>query len=66
MSNSQVHLCDIYTTPGEASALLLVNRLTIRRWVKSGKLRGERVGSITLILKEDVQRIAQKRENGSS
>ena len=59
-NDSRIHLDDIYTTPGEAAKLLLVNRLTILRWVKSGKLRGERIGRIYLILKEDAWRIAKE------
>ncbi len=47
-------LASIYMTPCQAAQLLNVNRLTIRRWVQHGKLRGERIGNITLILQEDV------------
>jgi excisionase family DNA binding protein len=61
INKSMGHLSDVYTTPGQAASLLLVNRLTIRRWVKEGKLHGERVGNITLIPKVDVWHIAQQR-----
>ena len=52
-------LSDTYITPNQATKLIPVNRLTIRRWVKEGKLRGEMVDRITLILKEDVVRLAE-------
>ena len=48
----------MYMTIGEAALYLDVNRLTIRRWLKSGRLNGERIGHFTLILKDDVRRIA--------
>jgi excisionase family DNA binding protein len=59
-------LSTVYTTTGQAAASLLVNRLTIQRWIKEGKLHGERVGRITLILKEDVRKVALERGIGLS
>ena len=56
-----VRLSDVYVSVGQAASLLLVNRLTIQRWVKQGKLRGERIGRTTLIPKEDVWSVAQER-----
>ena len=50
-------LKDLYVTTGQAAAILHVNRLTIQRWVKSGKLTGEAVGRITLIPKDEVLRL---------
>jgi hypothetical protein len=41
--------------------MLWVNRITIRRWVRKGKLKGEKVDWITLIPKQDVLAIAQRR-----
>jgi len=54
-------LAEIYVTPAQAVSLLLVSRETIRWMVKQGKLRGEMIGNITLILKEDVRKIALQR-----
>lgn len=54
-------LSDVYVTIGEAADIALVNRATIRRWVKEGKLRGEPMGKITLIPKEDVLKVAKER-----
>jgi len=48
----------MYMTIGEATSYLDINRLTIRRWLKSGRLNGERIGHFTLILKDDVHKIA--------
>ena len=55
-------LADLYVTTGQAAAALWVNRLTIQRWVKSGKLSGERVGSVTLIPKVEVERLVARRQ----
>ena len=55
-------LRDFYLTTGEAAAILQVNRLTVRRWVKAGKLWGEPVGQVTLLRKDEVHRLAAERE----
>lgn len=49
-----------YMTIGEAALYLDVNRITIRRWLKSGNLKGERIGHFTLILKTDIYSIASQ------
>ena len=54
-------LQDLYLTTGQAAAVLQVNRLTVQRWVKSGKLSGELVGRVTLISKDEVHRLAVER-----
>lgn len=43
MSDSQprARLSDADMLAGQAAALLLVERLTVRKWVKQGKLREE-------------------------
>lgn len=56
-----MNLSDIYMLTGQAAALLMVNRLTVQRWVKTGRLRGERVGYVTLIDKQQVEQIATER-----
>jgi excisionase family DNA binding protein len=60
-TNSMVRLSDFHVTIGHAADMLLVNRTTVRRWIKEGKLRGERLGTTTLILKEDVRHIGSGR-----
>lgn len=53
-----MNLSHIYMLTGQAAALLRVNRLTVQRWVKTGRLRGERVGYVTLIDRQQVEQIA--------
>ena len=55
-------LQDVYLMTGQAASCLHVNRLTIRRWVKAGKLSGEVIGHLTLIPRADVERLAKDRE----
>lgn len=55
---------DSYLTPSQAAGILSVNRETVRRWVALGRLRGERVGNITLIWREDVEREQADRASG--
>jgi excisionase family DNA binding protein len=49
-------------TIGQAASYLDVNRITIRRWIQSGKLKGEKIGKVTLILKTDIFAIAYQSE----
>ena len=55
-------LQEIYVTAGQAATLLQVSRLSVWRWVKSGKLAGERVGKITLISRAEVEELALERQ----
>jgi excisionase family DNA binding protein len=57
----QTNLCDVYVTIGQAAGLLRVNRATIGRWVRRGKLRGQKMGLVTLIPKEDILKVAKER-----
>lgn len=50
-----------HMTITEAALLLHVNRITIRRWIKQGKLHSEKVGQINLLLKANVLAIAHER-----
>jgi len=52
-------------TTEQAATYLHVSTLTIRRWVKEGKLRGERIGWQTLVMKEDIRRIALRSGEGT-
>jgi excisionase family DNA binding protein len=54
-------LADVYATKAEAARLLGVNRLTIYRWVKSGKLKAERIGREVLIRRSDLSRISKRK-----
>lgn len=53
-------LASIYMTTGQAASRLSVNRLTIQRWVASGRLSGERVGNVTLIPIVEVEAILRQ------
>jgi excisionase family DNA binding protein len=55
-------LDEVYCTTGQAAKRLGVNRLTIQRWVKAGKLSGERVGNVTLIPIVEVERLGENFE----
>lgn len=50
-----------YLTTGQAAAMLSVNRLTIQRWVTAGRLDGQRVGNVTLIVRKQVEELALRR-----
>ena len=54
-------LSDIFMTTGQVARALSVNRLTVQRWVNSGVLSGERIGSFTLIPKGEVRALAISR-----
>ena len=43
----------VYTIT-EAARLLGVNRVTIRRWIKTGKLNAENIGGVVLLQKSQV------------
>jgi len=58
-------LSELYLTTGQAASRLGVNRLTIQRWVKSGRLPGEVVGYVTLILRADIERLANERASNN-
>ena len=44
-----------FLTTGEAASLLSVSPITIRGWVKSGRLEGHRAGHFTVVLRQDVE-----------
>jgi len=45
----------------EAARLLGVNRATIRRWIKGGKLNGENIGGVVLLRKQRIDFIVKQR-----
>ena len=61
MSNNANSLNELYMTTGAAAAYLSVAMPTVRWYVKSGKLRGEKVGTFMLVLRADVERLARER-----
>ncbi len=54
-------LQEVYLTTGQAATMLGVNRLTIRRWVAAGRVRGQLVGNVTLIDRQQVEQMAAER-----
>ncbi len=54
-------LVDEYATKAEAARLLGVDRLTIYRWIKSGKLKAERIGREVLIRRSDLSRMSTRK-----
>jgi excisionase family DNA binding protein len=58
---SQVHPSNTYVSINQAASILWVDRSSIRRWLKQGRLRGETVGNVTLIPKQDVLAMALQR-----
>jgi len=63
IENIGVNLSGTYVSIGQAASILNVNRLTIRHWLQKGKLRGQRIGLVTLILKNDVSAIDQQKKS---
>lgn len=45
---------------GEAADILSKNRLTIRRWLGKGKIKGQRVGNMVLIEEAEVKRLQRE------
>lgn len=52
-----------YIRTGQASIMLKVNRLTVRTWIRSGKLTGYRIGNFTLINRLQVEKIISERQS---
>lgn len=46
-----------HMTLTEAAARLGVNRITIRRWIKVGKLAAEEIGGVVLIERKEIERV---------
>jgi len=60
-----MELKDRYFTILQATNEFHVTRQTISRWLKEGKLHGEKVGRETLISKKEVQQLQQERVHES-
>jgi excisionase family DNA binding protein len=50
----------VYTLT-ETANLLEVNRLTVRRWIRAGRLVGETIGGVVLLDREAIDRMKIKR-----
>ena len=60
-----VNVAELFCTLTEAAEQLDVNRLTIRRWINSGKLQSQRIGGVVLIERSEVERPARQKLVGS-
>ena len=54
-------VADLFYTLTEAATLLGVNRLTVRRWIDSGRLESQRVGGVVLIERDVIDAQAAHR-----
>lgn len=52
-------ISDHYVTKAEAARKLGVNRLTIWRWIKAGRLPAEKVGREVLIKLDDLSQVTK-------
>jgi hypothetical protein len=61
--NNMPLITDVYVNIQQASLILSVNRLTIRRWLNQGKIHGQKIGTVTLLFKDEILAIAKERNN---
>ena len=54
-------LADTYMTLTQTAAALGVHRVTIRRWIRAGRLPAESIGGVVLIDKQTVEQLARQR-----
>jgi excisionase family DNA binding protein len=59
----ELKLSELFVSITQAASLSHVNRVTITRWIKTGKLTGERIGLTTLIPRQDVLTLIKQRES---
>ena len=52
-----INIADHVYTLTEAAEQLDVNRVTIRRWVRAGKLTAQRIGRVVLVDKHQVDKL---------
>ncbi len=57
-----MNILDFFYTEGQAAQALNVNRLTIWRWIKEGKLDIQRVGREVLIPKWEIELMKSNRQ----
>lgn len=56
-----MQISDFFYTEREATELLGVNRITIWRWIKGGRFNVQRIGSVVLIPKWEIELIKERR-----
>jgi excisionase family DNA binding protein len=49
-----IRISELFYTEAEAAVALGLNRITIWRWIKQGKLHSQRVGNVVFIPREEI------------
>ena len=50
-----MYIRDTYITLTDAAKKLAVHRITLRRWIRLGRLEAEEIGGVVLIKKADLE-----------
>lgn len=58
-------IADYFYTEQQVATILGLNRITIWRWVKAGKLNIQRIGGVVLIPKWEIDLLKAKRNKAS-
>ena len=58
-----MQISDYFYTEDQAANQLGINRITIWRWIKAGKLNVQKVGNVVFIPKEEINTIKTKENN---
>lgn len=56
-----IKISDYFYTEEQAAEYLGVNRITIWRWIKTGKLNIQKFGSVVFLSKEEVDLIKEEK-----
>lgn len=57
-----IKIDEFFCTEAEAARALGLNRITIWRWIKQGKLHAQSIGGVVLIPKEEIDLILRTKE----
>lgn len=60
-----IQIAEYFYTMTEAAEVLEVDRVTIRRWIQSGKLNAQRVGRVVFVEKHQVDTIRKVTNDAS-
>lgn len=59
---NKINSCESFYTPKEASRELGVSIVTIYDYINKKKIKAHRLGTITILYKDDVQKFKQNKE----
>jgi len=62
VNNVTIKLSELYVSIAQAAFILRVNRETVARWIREGKLNADKVGLAVLISKDDIMYIKQLKD----